>query len=819
MTNPGRPFSIRHFLFFAFTFCLITCDLFTGATDNDLLKKIDEEIAWANAAKLNVFISYDQNWGTSNPPMGQITGNRDIRRGYEFDVEFIPDTAHTLIEWRAYSGVLETGWAENIAQFEIAMKERRLALGEDFILVSEFSPRGGKNTLKINTTGTITLVPWCETEPRITRTTPLFTPGAEFPRGTVISIYFNSQLDVSSVHDAVEIRNTTDNVDYSSRYIIEYFDVAGVQFITLTPKTGNLPEPDKNIMVTVKDNIANLAGNFMPVSVSYSWKTLAATAAGVKEFEVSYNSGDRTIVVDKLELTEGGYDECIVSYTINGGTRILLPADETIRGVGRLVDINIWQGTGVSGLQEYEIFVDIYQRGFIENSASVKIWNIPGMVVNIANTAYIDSQDALSAAAGDDSKITNIALTQDLYLHDWTPVNLGNRSFYGSGHTVTIGSFNSDGESGDIGLFAAVSDNALIRDLSVEYEIDQASVTGEVRFGGIAGTIKDTQLRNVRVLGGVALNVSGNTTSGGLVGLLTGTSDISNAYSSLNLTVMNGSSTGMTIAGGFAGHIETLGPVMQCYSRGNIHAESPGIIHAGGFAGTTNSKVQDCYALGNVYIDITNTGNNGTSTVGGLIGWLKPDSDSEVITCFAKGNVTAHNNGKGAENKLYAAGIVGLSGRDEVGDDGLPKGLRPIRQSVVLGESITATGVTNSDSSPTHDSYTIGRVYGNLSGQLYNNNSTDPITRDNFGYSGSGNIFASDIYNDYTLNSIIPGNDGSNRNCNHGALTSFINFIPTTFWKRDPSQSSVGFDSSVWDLSDLALPRGYPLLLGVGGQE
>ncbi|MDR0313778.1 MAG: hypothetical protein LBI14_09280, partial [Treponema sp.] len=59
---------------------LISCDLFNGPIQPDFIGKIDAEIAWANAARLNVRVEYPSGWGTSSPSTGQISPSpMDIR--------------------------------------------------------------------------------------------------------------------------------------------------------------------------------------------------------------------------------------------------------------------------------------------------------------------------------------------------------------------------------------------------------------------------------------------------------------------------------------------------------------------------------------------------------------------------------------------------------------------------------------------------------------------------------------------------------------------------------------------------------------------
>ena len=51
--------------------CLFgACDFFNNPIDPDFLRRIDAEIAWANADRLEVTIAHLTEWGTSNPPQG-----------------------------------------------------------------------------------------------------------------------------------------------------------------------------------------------------------------------------------------------------------------------------------------------------------------------------------------------------------------------------------------------------------------------------------------------------------------------------------------------------------------------------------------------------------------------------------------------------------------------------------------------------------------------------------------------------------------------------------------------------------------------------
>ena len=733
------------FIFFLLIFTLIGCGLFNSPLQDDYYKKIDTEIAWAHAAKLTVHINYDLYWGTSNPGRGQITPAKDIRQGYEFDIEFIPDTAYTLTEWRAFSGELPADWTEDLNQFEIDVQGRELTAGSDFVLMSSLSPRGGNNTLKINTLGTfvpgtITLVPWCITEPRILRTEPRFTSGAEFSKGALINIYFNSQLKESSVHDAITIWNTTDDVNYLPCYTVEYFEVAGQFVVTLTPKTDNLPEINKNISVTIKtgeNGIANLQGEWMSGNdVVYSWKTLDISAGNVSVWGADYYESDNTIVVSPWTVT-GDYSRVEVSYTLNRGPRTTIAGssldDRTISGVGKIIDGNVRQGIGVSGVQEYEIIFDIYAGTFIENSRSFKIWNIPGMSVSSEQgTGNINEQLAMSneqiRALFADVEITDIVLTSNITLSNWQPVDLSGKNFYGNGNAITIKSFDPAYTGEDYGLFGVVGTGAVIRDLTVVYEdaggAVSVSLANEERFGGIAGTVSGGAVfENVLVKGAVIVDGSGEVYAGGMVGHISSTATnpkaaISNAYSELNLTA--------NINKGFYFNYQPLpnsyiggavGTIGKSIGR-NLNREDVGAV----------ALLEKISVVGDITAGESTTGRaNAALYAGGLAAYVCGVSNASP----AELNYTEYKNGTITIN-------TGLDDDSIGGVIGYIAGNADIQNSSALAESIIIDKF--SYNSTFNEYFLVGGFVGNLKGT--NNNvknccSENPIVTSVNGINGS----------------------------------------------------------------------------------
>ena len=96
-TSLLASFLLRLVLVFIFS----ACGLFMPS-DPNYLNKIDKEIAWANAGRLTVTVTYPQEWGSS-PQFG--AGSRDNVRiyetprvGYAFTVEFTTSGGFGFIE-------------------------------------------------------------------------------------------------------------------------------------------------------------------------------------------------------------------------------------------------------------------------------------------------------------------------------------------------------------------------------------------------------------------------------------------------------------------------------------------------------------------------------------------------------------------------------------------------------------------------------------------------------------------------------------------------------------------------------------------------
>ena len=163
------------FLFFAFTF--VSCGLFNTPVDPEYIKNIDEEIAWANAARLFLNVAFPPEWGVST----QMGENKcfDVQRkserpraGYPFNVEFTPNSGYWFVEWLAFE-FTENFRLESITGLEFdAAKDLSLKAGVEIPAAAETVTGAFTTNITISADKKVTLVPFCSERPRITQSNP-----------------------------------------------------------------------------------------------------------------------------------------------------------------------------------------------------------------------------------------------------------------------------------------------------------------------------------------------------------------------------------------------------------------------------------------------------------------------------------------------------------------------------------------------------------------------------------------------------------------------------------------------------------------------
>jgi len=676
-------------LFILCSLLIVNCDLFIGPKV-DLYQQISNEVDWANAPKLTVSIEYPPAWGTSNPPQGVITPAMDIRKGYEFNIDFKPNTIYSLASWLVFRtsdlddlAKKHGNWMEDTT---LINSENIQSLAPDEVTPPAPNPAGGTFAFIINTTDPVTLIPWCDSSPRITRTDPRDIKLSSTPvsRASDIVLYFNCALDPDTVKfannendDGIWITakdNTKNGKDWF--YKPEYATVGG--FFTVTMNiTTTMPPPESLMTVTVKGIKNTLDRKEEMAKYSFSWNTSKDANVSLGSYKAVYNSGTGTI---EVFYNQTNASECrvringVANYTIKD--EIHHPADEyeysrTISGISKPDDSGVKDGRQASGISEYEIFIELYLAGTMEGRTSFKIWNIPGIEVSSTNQA-VEIKTAAELAAmknilsGQYVLANDIVISPETFGGKWIPIGVAatpfTGNFYGNGHTVTIsGGFTAG--SVDVGLFGVVS-GGIVRDLTVLY--DEVTVNGAVKAGGIAGRIwSGAKILNCIVKGVSGAETltltpgSGDVSLGGIAGEVL-SSFVGNCRAGLNVKI-DPAYTGSLNIGGAAGYSSDSDMKDIIVSGGKISFDITAVseyLNVGGVTGSaSNLNMENCSFAGDAIGAIYDM--NGIN-MGGIIGCYETNSDGDVYinNCKVWGNIKVEVEKHG---EINIGGVLGIS--------------------------------------------------------------------------------------------------------------------------------------------------------------
>ncbi|MCL2443611.1 MAG: hypothetical protein FWD13_09150 [Treponema sp.] len=662
--------------------CFVSCEI-----DHDYLFKLDEEVRWHNAAKLNIRLEYPTRWGTSNPQQGLISpGVRDIRLGYEtnFTIEFTPDTNFSLDSWVAYYtssitvDALGGNWLEDISLLNSVESINKT----DAVLPVNPNPNGGSFTFRVNTAEPVTLIPWCNPAPRVIRTEPRSNaPEQIISRASDIVIYFTIPLDPSPANikfaDSAEsdgIWITANGVNINNNYKTPvYSSENGFYTITIFP-TNELPPAGSEITVTIR-GIKNSSGSHKSGYHEFTWITsriIPNNTAEVKTWEAGYEKDNTGVWVINYSWTSSGADRVVTYYRINNGSKIF-NTDEAfdpekpkqnavIENVPVLNASGVRSGTAAT-VTEYEIIIELYTDNIKSSVKSFNIWNVPGMANNSVNP-LIEINSSEQLVVSNEQLNKNYLLTSDITLTNHVPIGTASApftgKFYGNGYTITIESFASTGSATDYGLFGVVGGNAVIHDLTVLYEAVGGGVviinpTVAARFGGLTGTIQgNARLENVLVKGAANVNFANfNNYAGGLAGLMTGTSSIYNVFGDLDLTMGKPGSSNSLYVGGLTGsmgrpdtgdpvrveEVSVVGNITVGTENNPINVVSTSDSYVGLFVGGLTGFIRgtDTYnraVLQRSYYrqgSITIFAGTGTSILGGAVGRVY--GQSNIIGC------------------------------------------------------------------------------------------------------------------------------------------------------------------------------------------
>ena len=284
-------------LFIYLFICLSACNLFNNNVDTDFINKIDKEIAWANAHKLNVTVvqgARGEIWGSS-PQNGN--GSRDNQRsgetprmGYPFNVEFEPNTGYDLVEWLAFDS---GSFGESIGNFlsdlsnevdyEEAVQAHTLnGNGVDTTPKVQTHTGSWVQTVTVNIAMDVTLVPWCSDRLRVIHSNPpLINNGLFYTRNQEIRIWFSVPLDGDTVgfgEDLIMIRgnNISDGLSWSTDGDLrQFYNVVyntEQNFVSIVPHGNPSPPPNLNITVSIGTGIAGSSVRGMASPVNFSFR-------------------------------------------------------------------------------------------------------------------------------------------------------------------------------------------------------------------------------------------------------------------------------------------------------------------------------------------------------------------------------------------------------------------------------------------------------------------------------------------------------------------------------------------------------------------
>ena len=685
-----------------------SCDLLTSPKV-DLFQQISDEVDWANAEKLTVRFEYPSVWGTSNPVQGSLTPAMDIRKGYEFSVEFKPDGVYTVRSWQVYltealDGISgKEGQPGNWLEYPSLISEQGIEplglMDKDGVkqltlpTITSDNAQGGTYKFTINITKPVTLVPWCETQPRITKAEPRNPiSGNLVPRTSTIVLYFNSTLNDETVKfakldpDTVEV--APDKIEETNGIWImaerenngvtvkkynevekwynapEFVIANGFFMVTISP-SSNLP-PDASKMTVKVRGIKDTNNVSIEGVYRFSWDTKpASTSAYFNSWDAEYTDSDSI----EVNYSNVGENNVKMYYRLNRG--VSTEFNKTIYNVPSPDISGVREGTHVSGIREYEIILELYAGGLMEDRASFKIWNIPGMKVSDDNPV-MEIRTAEELAAMKDNLSGQYVLANDVTITGkWAPISTDGPfvgKFYGNGRTITIKNGFLTGIT-YVGIFSNVN-NALISDLVLVYADTTFIGTGNVTYvGGIAGYVQgNTEIRNCIVRGAttddnLTVLANANTWLGGITGNMNifdnSTACINNCHIALNVTLNNDIGNNNLHVGSVVGASYSTGTLTDISSTAVVSMNKTkgeeGYDYCGGIVGLNNStNLTRCVFSGKINIPVNFYANDGMSFIGGLIGSYEKGITDD---CSVTGDIFVHSSGKTIVN---LGGVVGF---------------------------------------------------------------------------------------------------------------------------------------------------------------
>jgi hypothetical protein len=659
--------------------------------ENDLLAEIDETLDFANMPGFTVTAAYPTAWGQGSisPHSGHYGSG--YKHGYPFTANFTSSGQYTFKEWRAYSATELSGIDWNTPTSVAAALDLITPLADAVII------GGAEASITINSGRSVTLVPYCEDEPRVVITSPR---NGELQRtlGNVTITFASGIMQTTAVspdnftvkqRDVDASGNPTGDGSWTTVTYDDWFDTptydSDLARVTLPAKASPVGGSPINceVQITVGTGIKSSTGTNknLPLAHSFSWVIIPNASVSIDTWHAEYNEAANSITIEITSTTPVNVPGKAF-YTLNGArfeASKTNPADTagrhwTISGVHSLDASGVPSGQNVTNINRYDISLELYSGESAEADTRVtfSLWNIPGMAAENGNlpVEITSGNDLATKVNVNDTKI--YVLTNDITLAGThTPIGTGaganafQGKFYGAGHSITVGASFSGATY--TGIFGYTDNNAEIRDLTVHYS---ANASGAANVGGIVGyAAGNTVIRNCAVTGGsgVTLSASGDYL-GGIAGRMAATAAIVNTRASLAVS-------GTGYVGGVVGYIGDGGAnhtVLDGVTAfANVTATG---TYVGGIVGqytssspTNQPEIRGARALGT----ITTTGVADVSTgwfrAGGIVGTIYGnDIDKRAVMqdCVFSGKIGESTGSpmKATGSRFLVGGVIGLNG-------------------------------------------------------------------------------------------------------------------------------------------------------------
>ena len=236
----------------------------------------------------------------------------------------------------------------------------------------------------------------------------------------------------------------------------------------------------------------------------------------------------------------------------------------------------------------------------------------------------------------------------------FSPIGNTTTNFTGSydGRNFTISNIYINRiNTSSVGVFGRLSTPCSINNLNIK-DVSISTTNGNY-IGSLVGYFDSGTITGCTASGTVTATTSNGSSFGGFVGIVWTSGSLENCSSSVNV-IVNSSSQNNANIGGFVGYLNTNCTISKCFSTGNIQGDGSA---EGGFAGTLNGTVDNCYSSGSVTRANSKTG----TTIAAFVGSLGSTSIPAISNCYASGSV-------------YYTGITNPTNKGFVGSSSVASG-------------------------------------------------------------------------------------------------------------------------------------------------